>query len=112
MGRASGSGPHVGEWAARRGVVCHLRLDLRNGADRPPRPARPSVVHAARQAPGCADLVIAGDPVEPDRIWVYERWTSPEALDAFRGSGPSAGQREVIRSAAVAEYAIVGARGR
>jgi quinol monooxygenase YgiN len=32
--------------------------------------------------PGCIDYVFAADPVEPDRISVYERWESAETLEA------------------------------
>jgi quinol monooxygenase YgiN len=33
-------------------------------------------VGAARSSPGCLDFVVAADPIEPDRINVYEQWES------------------------------------
>ncbi|HEY4396695.1 MAG TPA: antibiotic biosynthesis monooxygenase family protein [Acidimicrobiia bacterium] len=45
-------------------------------------------VAAARRAPGCLDFVVAADPIEPDRVNVYERWESEDQLEAFRGDGP------------------------
>jgi quinol monooxygenase YgiN len=43
----------------------------------------------ARSAPGCRDFVIAADPLEPDRVNVYEEWDTESELAAFRGTGPS-----------------------
>ncbi|MGH7418441.1 MAG: putative quinol monooxygenase, partial [Candidatus Rokuibacteriota bacterium] len=31
-------------------------------------------VAAARRSPGCLDFVVAADPIEPDRVNVYEQW--------------------------------------
>lgn len=41
----------------------------------------------ARRMRGCLDFVQSADPIEPDRINVYERWDSDEALMSFRTSG-------------------------
>jgi quinol monooxygenase YgiN len=68
------------------------------------------VVELARAAPGCLDFSIAADLVEPGRINVYERWESQEAVEAFRGSGPSDEQGAVMLSASVAEYDVAGVR--
>jgi len=46
-------------------------------------------VAQARRTEGCVDFVVAGDPLEPDRVNVYEEWESEEALLRFRGDGPS-----------------------
>ncbi|RNL64909.1 antibiotic biosynthesis monooxygenase [Nocardioides marmoriginsengisoli] len=45
------------------------------------------VTAQARQAPGCHDFVQSADPLDPERIVIYERWESDEALLAFRTSG-------------------------
>lgn len=42
----------------------------------------------ARQAPGCLDFVVSADPIEPDRVNVYEAWTDAQSLESFRASGP------------------------
>lgn len=47
-------------------------------------------VAQARGFAGCRDFVVAADPLELDRINVYEEWESEEALQAFRGAGPDA----------------------
>lgn len=63
-----------------------------------------AVVEQARRTPGCVDLAITACSVDPGRVVVVERWTSREALDAFRGSGVDGEQAAQIREAAVDEY--------
>ncbi len=69
-----------------------------------------SVVEQARSAPGCLDFSIAADLVEPGRIVIFERWESQEAVEAFRGSGPSDEQTAAILAASVAEYDVAEVR--
>jgi quinol monooxygenase YgiN len=45
-------------------------------------------VTLARRTRGCRDFVVAADPIEPDRVNVYEEWESEEALLAARGDRP------------------------
>lgn len=43
-------------------------------------------MEATRAWPGCLDYVWSADPLNPARIYIYERWESAEALDDhFRG---------------------------
>jgi quinol monooxygenase YgiN len=42
------------------------------------------MVQRARAFPGCIDLVIAADPLESDRINMYECFESEERLAAWR----------------------------
>jgi len=65
-----------------------------------------AVVEAARRAPGCLDFAVCADPLDSGRVVVVERWESAEAVEAFRGSGPSDGQQAVITGADVAEYDV------
>jgi quinol monooxygenase YgiN len=51
--------------------------------------ASSEAVKLARGTAGCLDFVVAGDPIELDRVNVYEQWESEAALAAFRGEGPS-----------------------
>ncbi|MEU5401683.1 antibiotic biosynthesis monooxygenase [Streptomyces sp. NPDC005963] len=64
------------------------------------------IVAAARTAPGCLDFVLAADPLEGDRITVYERWASDADLAAFRGSGPDPEQSAAILAADVHKYRV------
>ena len=42
------------------------------------------LVRRARAAPGCLDLAVTADPLEPTRVNTFERWASTEQLEAFR----------------------------
>jgi quinol monooxygenase YgiN len=69
-----------------------------------------SVVEQARRAAGCLDFTISADLVDPGRVDVFERWESREAVEAFRGSGPSDEQSAAMLSASVAEYDVADMR--
>ncbi|MEV0222570.1 antibiotic biosynthesis monooxygenase family protein [Streptomyces sp. NPDC050704] len=79
-------------------VDSDARGDYLAGCDR--------VVEQARAAAGCLDFVLAADPVEADRVNVYERWESDAELAAFRGAGPEPEQAAAIRDADVRKYRI------
>jgi quinol monooxygenase YgiN len=64
------------------------------------------VVRQARRAPGCLDFSLSADLLEKGRINILERWESQAAVEAFRGSGPSFEQANMIRVASVAEYDV------
>ncbi len=65
------------------------------------------VVEAARRAEGCLDFAVSADLLEPDRINVYERWSSDADLQRFRGSGPDGGQLAALLDIKVKEYDVV-----
>jgi quinol monooxygenase YgiN len=46
--------------------------------------AHRDLVKRARQAPGCLDVAITADPIDPRRINNYERWESWDAIEAWR----------------------------
>jgi quinol monooxygenase YgiN len=46
--------------------------------------AHAELVRRARSAPGCLDVAITADPVDPGRANNFERWESQETLDAWR----------------------------
>jgi quinol monooxygenase YgiN len=64
------------------------------------------VILAARAAEGCLDFHLAADPIEPDRINVYEQWETAAAVEAFRGSGPSDDQSAAVTRASVAQHEV------
>jgi len=43
-------------------------------------------VAQARQASGCKDFEVAADPLDTNRVNVYEEWVSEEQLLAFRNA--------------------------
>ncbi|HEY6749196.1 MAG TPA: antibiotic biosynthesis monooxygenase family protein [Mycobacteriales bacterium] len=46
--------------------------------------AHQDLVRRGREADGCLDLAISEDPLDPNRINVYERWESWDAIEAWR----------------------------
>lgn len=64
------------------------------------------VIAQARATEGCLDFTLAADLLDSTRINVFERWSSPEQLHAFRGAGePPPGLPE-ITAADVQEYEV------
>ncbi|GJM43439.1 MAG: hypothetical protein DHS20C21_02810 [Gemmatimonadota bacterium] len=63
-------------------------------------------VEAARAHPECLDFAVSGDPVEPDRVNIFEMWTSLAALTAFREEGPAEDLSSRILEAAVRQYEV------
>ena len=85
-------------------VAGHLRIAA---ADRDAFVVRSGeAVRLARNAPGCHDFAVSADPVDPERVNVYERWADPAALRAFRGDGPGDELGALIVSVEVAEYEV------
>jgi quinol monooxygenase YgiN len=64
------------------------------------------LIVTARSTAGCLDFHLAPDPIEPGRINIYEQWESVEAVEAFRGSGPSAEQSAAILEGRVVQHEI------
>jgi quinol monooxygenase YgiN len=85
-------------------VAGHLVVDPTD-RDRYVADCAPAVA-AARQASGCLDFAVSADPVDPGRVNVFERWSSSELLDAFRGSGPDDDIRNRILAANISQYTV------
>ena len=68
------------------------------------------IIERSRKAPGCLDVTIDADLLDPCRINMFELWQSQAALDAWRGGGPSDAATADIVSAAVAQYDVAEAR--
>jgi quinol monooxygenase YgiN len=64
------------------------------------------VTRLARAAPGCLDFVQAADPLDAERINVFERWASDEDLHRFRTSGGPELDLPPLRSGDVHKYRI------
>jgi high-affinity K+ transport system ATPase subunit B len=63
-------------------------------------------VAQARRSSGCRDFVVAADPIDPNRVNVYEEWESEEALIAFRGDGPDDDLSSSIVKADVTQHIV------
>jgi quinol monooxygenase YgiN len=64
------------------------------------------VILAARAADGCVDFHLSADPLDDERINVFEQWESVDAVERFRGSGPSDDQQAMIIGAQVDQHEI------
>ncbi|ADB29705.1 Antibiotic biosynthesis monooxygenase [Kribbella flavida DSM 17836] len=72
--------------------------------------AHTDLVRRARQAPGCLDVAITADPVDPGRVNNFERWESQESLDAWRAVAAAPDTGIAFRSVHVELYDATGAR--
>ena len=68
------------------------------------------IVEQARAAPGCLDVAITGDLIDPGRVNIFERWESQAALEAFRRNGPPFEHGTAMLSVSVAEYDVADVR--
>jgi quinol monooxygenase YgiN len=87
-------------------IIVSGRIYLRPGARQKFLKASAAAMAQARGAAGCRDFVVAADPIETDRVNVYEEWESEEALLAFRGDGPDEGMISDIVRADVSRHAV------
>jgi quinol monooxygenase YgiN len=87
-------------------LIVSGRLTLRPGTREGFLESSLAAVAQARVSRGCRDFVVAADPIEPDRVNVYEEWESEEALLAFRGAGPDSDLSSHIVRAEVARHVI------
>ena len=87
-------------------IIVSGRIDVAAGRREEFLAASLASVVAARKAPGCRDFVVAADPVESDRVNVYEVWDSEAELEAFRGEGPGDDLSSVVVGADVARHQI------
>ena len=63
-----------------------------------------SAILAARQTNGCFDFAVSPDPIETERVNIYEKWASEQELFSFRESGPDSDLTALIESFHVSEY--------
>ena len=87
-------------------LIVSGRLYLKAGAMKEFLASSKEAVALARSARGCRDFVVSPDPIEPDRVNVYEEWESEKALLDFRGSGPDNDMWSAIVRAEVFRHVI------
>ena len=70
---------------------------------------RHEMMRTSRGEDGCLEYTFAADPLEPDRVILFERWESQAALDAHLAA--LAATRTVKpRSASIMLYEVAGER--
>ena len=87
-------------------IIVSGRIYVRSGTRQRFLESSLEAARQARETPGCRDFVVAADPIEPDRVNVYEEWDSEEALLAFREGGPDQSLTSVILQAEVSKHII------
>jgi len=87
-------------------IIVSGRLYVRPGRRDAFLAASLAAVKQVRRTAGCLDFVVAADPIEPDRVNVYEAWETEVALEDFRGAGPSSELSALILRAAVERHHI------
>lgn len=60
----------------------------------------------ARANEACDDFSVSPDPLDLNRVNIYEKWKSRFALDTFRGSGPESDIFSLVVCFDVNEYEI------
>jgi quinol monooxygenase YgiN len=88
-------------------LIVSGRIYVRPGARQAFLTSSLAAVAQARSARGCRDFVVAADPMEPDRVNVYEEWESEEALMTFRGAGPDHDVSSSIVRADVSRHIVL-----
>ena len=75
-------------------LACHIEVD----PDRRDEvvAALQDLVRRAREAPGCLDLAVTADPLDPARVYSLERWESTERLGQFRAVADAPDIGEVL----------------
>ena len=87
-------------------IIVSGRLYVRPGSREEFLRTSSNAIALARASHGCRDFVVAADPIEPDRVNVYEEWESEEALLTFRGSGPDQDLASSIVRANVSRHMV------
>ena len=87
-------------------IIVSGKIFVRSGTRESYLESSAEAVRQARKAPGCQDFVVAADPIEPDRVNVYEAWDSEAELLAFRERGTDNSLQSVVINASVSRYVV------
>ena len=60
----------------------------------------------ARKNEACEDFSVSPDPIDNNRVNVFEKWKTRSALDEFRASGPENNMFSLVDSFQVREYEV------
>ena len=66
-----------------------------------------NAVQAARRTSDCLDFAVSPDPVDDERVNIFEAWVSQSALDTFRESGPEDDMSALIENIQIRELSVV-----
>ena len=60
----------------------------------------------ARKLDACEDFSVSPDPIDGNRVNIFEKWISRRSLDEFRNSGPDNDSFSLVESFDVNEYEV------
>ena len=63
-------------------------------------------VLVARTNEGCEDFSVSPDPIDPDRVNIFEKWKVRSALENFRKTGPENNLFSLVENFDVNEYDV------
>lgn len=70
------------------------------------------VIEAARTAPGCIEFHLGADPLDPERIVVFEQWASAAHVADFRAAdGPQLTHLDSVVDAHVEQHDVARSTG-
>ena len=87
-------------------IIVAGKLQLKPGSrDEFIRLSREAILQA-RKLEACEDFSVSPDPIDENRVNIFEKWLSRHQLDAFRNSGPENASFSLVESFDVKEYEI------
>ncbi len=60
----------------------------------------------ARLLDACEDFAVSPDPIDENRVNIFEKWSARAPLEAFRNAGPENAAFSLVVSFDVHEYAV------
>lgn len=60
----------------------------------------------ARELDACEDFSVSPDPIDENRVNIFEKWIARGPLDEFRNSGPGNDSLSLVESFDVNEYEV------
>ncbi|WP_136067614.1 putative quinol monooxygenase [Modicisalibacter radicis] len=87
-------------------IIVAGKLILKSGARNEFIDKSREAISQARKLEACDDFSVSPDPIDENRVNIFEKWSSREELDAFRNSGPDNGSFALVESFHVKEYEL------
>lgn len=63
-------------------------------------------IKQARVTQGCTDFAVSADPLEDNRVNIFEQWSDRTSLATFRNTGPDDNLASLIESIDINEYEV------
>ena len=87
-------------------IIVAGKLNMKSGVrDKFIEKSRKAILQA-RGLESCEDFSVSPDPIDENRVNIFEKWSSRESLDDFRNSGPDNDSFSLVESFDVNEYEI------